>query len=31
MKQFDIAVIGAGSGGLKVVLIAKQQGARVVL
>ena len=31
MKHYDIAVIGAGSGGLKAALVAQQQGARVVL
>ena len=31
MKQYDIAVIGAGSGGLEAALLATQQGARVVL
>jgi len=31
MKRYDIAVIGAGSGGLKAASLAKQQGARVAL
>jgi pyruvate/2-oxoglutarate dehydrogenase complex dihydrolipoamide dehydrogenase (E3) component len=31
MKQYDVAVVGAGSGGLKAASVAKQQGARVAL
>ncbi len=31
MKQYDIVVIGAGSGGLKAALVAKQRGAKVAL
>ena len=29
MQRYDIIVIGAGSGGLKAALVAKQRGAKI--